>query len=246
MGRRYVRDNRGRFASTGATARGGRLATASGRRRATQVANLNAFPENAIAKSALTRSAASAGYGGTRSQNLRAAVRQAQAAGVPVRIDRRANPSAMATYSDADKAITVYARSQGWSNRRETAVARRRSGFASTSKPEGLMAHEIAHAKSRTLTSGENWSGVAAKAGMKLDPKQPDYMKPVRRIAGRVSAYARENPQEFIAEYRAGRAAGHRYTPEVVRLYRAAAGQSINQPRRQRTVSKPSRQRKAK
>ena len=35
-GRRYVRDNRGRFSTTGATARGGRLKTASGKKRATQ------------------------------------------------------------------------------------------------------------------------------------------------------------------------------------------------------------------
>ena len=37
-GRRYVRDNRGRFASkgAGATARGGRLKTASGKKRETQ------------------------------------------------------------------------------------------------------------------------------------------------------------------------------------------------------------------
>ncbi len=35
-GRRYVRDNRGRFASVGATARGGRLKTASGKKRQTQ------------------------------------------------------------------------------------------------------------------------------------------------------------------------------------------------------------------
>lgn len=36
MARRYVRDNRGRFASVGATARGGRLRTAAGNKRATQ------------------------------------------------------------------------------------------------------------------------------------------------------------------------------------------------------------------
>ena len=35
-GRKYVRDNRGRFATTGATARGGRLKTKSGNKRATQ------------------------------------------------------------------------------------------------------------------------------------------------------------------------------------------------------------------
>lgn len=38
MARRYARDNRGRFSSTGATARGGRLRTASGGKRATVTA----------------------------------------------------------------------------------------------------------------------------------------------------------------------------------------------------------------
>lgn len=41
MARKYTRDNRGRFASVGATARGGRLATASGNKRATQTAKLS-------------------------------------------------------------------------------------------------------------------------------------------------------------------------------------------------------------
>lgn len=41
MARRYTRDNRGRFSSVGATARGGRLATASGNKRATQTARLS-------------------------------------------------------------------------------------------------------------------------------------------------------------------------------------------------------------
>ena len=40
-GRRYVRDNRGRFAAVGATARGGRLRTAAGNKRATQTAKLS-------------------------------------------------------------------------------------------------------------------------------------------------------------------------------------------------------------
>lgn len=41
MARRYVRDNRGRFSSTGATARGGRLRTAAGNKRATQTTRLS-------------------------------------------------------------------------------------------------------------------------------------------------------------------------------------------------------------
>lgn len=40
MARRYTRDNRGRFASVGATARGGRLRTASGKKRETQTAKI--------------------------------------------------------------------------------------------------------------------------------------------------------------------------------------------------------------
>lgn len=41
MARRYTRDNRGRFASVGATARGGRLRTAAGNKRATQTERLS-------------------------------------------------------------------------------------------------------------------------------------------------------------------------------------------------------------
>jgi hypothetical protein len=49
-GRKYVRDNRGRFSSTGATARGGRLKTASGKKRAAQTvkAKTGGKPSGAI------------------------------------------------------------------------------------------------------------------------------------------------------------------------------------------------------
>ncbi len=48
MARRYARDNRGRFSSTGATARGGRLATASGKKRATQTKRIAGSEKNVI------------------------------------------------------------------------------------------------------------------------------------------------------------------------------------------------------
>ena len=56
-GRRYVRDNRGRFASVGATARGGRLKTASGKKRQTQTRRLPSTeaPSNTIARAASKR-----------------------------------------------------------------------------------------------------------------------------------------------------------------------------------------------
>jgi hypothetical protein len=60
MARRYTRDNRGRFASVGATARGGRLATAAGNKRATVKASpgiatrMSSAPKGTVGK---TRSA---------------------------------------------------------------------------------------------------------------------------------------------------------------------------------------------
>jgi hypothetical protein len=50
MARRYARDNRGRFSSTGATARGGRLRTASGQKRQTQTRKISARPAGTIGK----------------------------------------------------------------------------------------------------------------------------------------------------------------------------------------------------
>lgn len=50
MARRYTRDNRGRFASVGATARGGRLKTASGERRATVTRQITAKSGKTISR----------------------------------------------------------------------------------------------------------------------------------------------------------------------------------------------------
>jgi len=50
MARKYVRDNRGRFASVGATARGGRLKTASGGRRATVTRQINVKSGSTISR----------------------------------------------------------------------------------------------------------------------------------------------------------------------------------------------------
>jgi hypothetical protein len=55
-GRKYVRDNRGRFSSTGATARGGRLKTASGKKRAAQTVKAKTGSKPAGALKAKPRS----------------------------------------------------------------------------------------------------------------------------------------------------------------------------------------------
>ena len=59
MGRRYVRDNRGRFASTGATARGGRLKTESGGKRETQTMRSRSAPGGTISRTKRAKAAPS-------------------------------------------------------------------------------------------------------------------------------------------------------------------------------------------
>lgn len=62
MARRYVRDNRGRFASkgAGATARGGRLRTASGKKRATQTMKASGGKSTGTIKGKIKRDPAAA------------------------------------------------------------------------------------------------------------------------------------------------------------------------------------------
>ena len=57
MARKYTRDNRGRFASSGsgATARGGRLKTASGNKRATQTMRAAGGTGSGVMKGAVKR-----------------------------------------------------------------------------------------------------------------------------------------------------------------------------------------------
>lgn len=50
MARKYARDNRGRFASAGATARGGRLKTASGNKRDGQTIQAKGGPKGTVGK----------------------------------------------------------------------------------------------------------------------------------------------------------------------------------------------------
>jgi hypothetical protein len=64
MARRYVRDNRGRFASVGATARGGRLRTEAGNKRATQTRQLAANTPSGTVKGKVKRDPGAAGKAG--------------------------------------------------------------------------------------------------------------------------------------------------------------------------------------
>lgn len=73
MARRYTRDNRGRFASVGATARGGRLRTAAGNKRATQTKQISgAKPSGTVAKPKGLKPDRNAAVKGETNQRLRA------------------------------------------------------------------------------------------------------------------------------------------------------------------------------
>jgi hypothetical protein len=61
MARRYVRDNRGRFSSTGATARGGRLKTAAGNKRSTVTAKASGGKPSGTMKGKVKRDPGAAG-----------------------------------------------------------------------------------------------------------------------------------------------------------------------------------------
>jgi len=83
-GRRYVRDNRGRFASVGATARGGRLRTEAGNKRATVTGHLNGVqPKNTVAKPRGLAPDKSAAVKAATNQRLRARAAARAAAQAP-------------------------------------------------------------------------------------------------------------------------------------------------------------------
>lgn len=135
MARRYTRDNRGRFSSAGATARGGRLATASGNKRATQTATTakRATPSGAIRRSDVVTA---------RVQN-----------GISKNIERRnkagLNPS---TAGKESKSARIA--------RAERRITARSQASAKTAKPDApvkgsLAANKMEMAKGRSAVLGK-------------------------------------------------------------------------------------------
>jgi hypothetical protein len=69
VARKYARDNRGRFASVGATGRGGRLKTASGKKRATQTMKASGGQRAGAIRGKVKRDPAAAGKIGKAKPN---------------------------------------------------------------------------------------------------------------------------------------------------------------------------------
>ena len=109
MARRYARDNKGRFSSTGATARGGRLRTSSGSKRATVTAKASgAAPKGTISKTKRNKPA-------TAANSIRPIARSKPAASKIVPITRKKKP----TIKEKAKEVKGLMRKMGRSQTRE-------------------------------------------------------------------------------------------------------------------------------
>jgi len=126
MARKYSRDNRGRFASsgTGATARGGRLRTATGNKRATQTSRMAAAPRaGTVGKGGKARGAAKPAASKANDRAVRAAKNYQKAAAAMSKgaMNKRTDVS-LATSS---RALDIY---------RGKPITGKRAGFTSSGK----------------------------------------------------------------------------------------------------------------
>jgi hypothetical protein len=221
MPRRYRRDARGRFASSG---------KATSKLRPGELMNANARPVNTTGR---FRPQASS-FGTDRKQNVDRFIADALKTGQfrDTRTLRTASRGAMAEVHVTSKGsrLSVNSRSKWFADPVRQQRELRRQGWFSTSDPRGLVAHEVAHAKNRHV-GPSLWPLGMTTAG--------------RKIAGRVSQYAKTNPHEFVAEVAAGLKTGRKYDREVMATYRAATGRPDRPPARRRSrlsrKPKPSR-----
>lgn len=113
MARSYARDNRGRFSSTGATARGGRLRTAAGNKRATQTTKLSGGkPAGTVGKSkglkpGAIKPKAAATTPRQSSRRRRPTAEESRAAGLTPISDIRARQAAQNAARDASRTRRV-------------------------------------------------------------------------------------------------------------------------------------------
>jgi hypothetical protein len=296
-GRRYARDNRGRFASVGATARGGRLRTAAGNKRATVTAKAKGGkPSNTIVKPKGLKPGASKVKPQTKAKPLPAARPVVRGNFRPVntmakpRKDENPFTNKKATKAQNLESAQAWLRSQGaqnvgtyakgkkknggyqharvtqsiplrdkngkvsfdekpvtsielnrsspgWRDPAATSRERRASGWISTSSPVHTLRHEMGHVQDPFLN----------KRPGGLDPwgvhKNRDQARRRQSLAGRVSGYAKTQPDEFVAETYAGLRSGRKYDHQVMGLYREMTGKKPrnirSQMRRRQPKPKP-------
>lgn len=222
MARRYVRDSRGRFASTSGSKGSNGKRRATSKLRPGEVMNANARPVGVVAKPPRTRS----NYGKDRNANVQLFIGNAMASGQFVGSRRVASRGNIAEVVDRRPLmgfqLRVNSRSRWFGDPVGEQRRLRRQGWFSTTDPKGLVAHEVAHGRFKH-----------SDGNLRLWPLGQS--GPARRVAGRVSQYAKTNPQEFVAEVAAGLATGRKYDHEVMSMYRAATGRTSRPPARRRS-----------
>jgi len=192
-GRKYVRDSIGRFATTGATARGGRLKTKSGKKRATQTvkAKTGSKPAGAI-KGKIKRDpgAAKPAVAATAKPAVAATAKPAVAATAKPAVAKRRG--AVGKISEA-KAGRIVARMDAQRGRKAM-PGRRNENFSRTyerSRQFILKPAATARNKGKPISVNESVQKAVANAAKRRKPK-PAAAKPaaakVTRTGGRINA----------------------------------------------------------
>lgn len=179
MARRYSRDNRGRFSSAGATARGGRLATASGNKRATQTAKLSgSSPKGTVGKPKGLKAGAAKQKATNAGTKLSREARMTRAAATATRI-------AKARAQKADAAGAAFAE------------RRRISSGAGTKSRSSAFAKEQAAGKQ---------SAVALRSSLRADTRASNLRQASANAApkGSVKAVAAAKPRMSKIDLSAG------------------------------------------
>jgi len=209
---------------------------ATSKLRPGELMNANAFPANAIAKSVGTQGGASM-FGNNRRANLASAAKYARSQGYSAKFISAGAKGEVANWTAGGRGkgavngtVSINKDSPAWNNPNKYMREANKSGrLYATNTGKGIIAHEMAH-------KTHAYKGELSKWDNYNDPK----IQRKLQTASKVSTYAGiGGPNEFIAEFRAGRATGRRYTPDVTALYREAAGKPKPSSRRRSALRKP-------
>jgi len=262
-GRRYVRDNRGRFASVGATARGGRLRTEAGNKRATVTGRQEGVqPKNTISRNRRAKpEAAAPAPAATARQRVRGNFRpQNLYSGTDRKAGKGYGTDAKANVAEARRRIEASgAQSALKSNKRSNSVAsvnektpnkvdvnashtawrNPRADMIQSRRKNEFSTSSPNHYVAHELGHVRNPSSQMAKSwDTQLRGKgeiyaDVDKVLNAKRTARRVSRYAMTEPAEFAAETAAGLSLGKKYDSGVMRQYRQVTGRRARSLRSQ-------------
>ena len=201
-----------------------------------QLMSANAFPTNAIAKKPkikhgykdITSSMTRMQQQMTIARNVEIAVAQAkkEMPNLPIKVtnQRRGSTASVALNlitgarrMEINKAAEFYQIPNAYAKRT------RSKGLFSSASPAHTIAHEIGHAKHRTM-------GDPVGQSFKTSGD--------RRIASRVSRYAASKSNEFVAEVRGARKVGSRFDAQIMAKYREYSGLSAKPAPRFRPTAK--------